>query len=105
LYFPEYIHAYNKYSKEYAAADPGYKELIVEDFKNHLMEQKAGKLSYYRITNREAVSSTLTRVYVDVEREVNRFPTKYEYIYSLKKAEDSPSGLWKITNVTVKVRR
>jgi len=105
IHFPEFIHAYNKYSKEYSTSDSNYKELIIEEFKSHLMEQKAGKLSYYRITNRENLSSNQVKIYVDVEREVNRFPTKYEYIYSLKKGEDTASSLWKITNVTVKVRR
>jgi hypothetical protein len=103
--FSEFIHAYNKYSKEYSNSDPNYKDLVVEEFKKHLMDQKAGKLSYYRITSRENQTPTLARVYVDIEREVNRYPTKYEYIYSLKKGEETPSGLWKITNVTVKVRR
>jgi hypothetical protein len=105
IHFPEFIHAYNKFSKEYSNSDSNYKELIIEEFKSHLMEQKAGKLSYYRITNRENLSSTQVKIYVDVEREINRFPTKYEYIYSLKKGEDTASSLWKITNVTVKVRR
>ncbi len=105
IHFPEFIHAYNKFSKEYSNSDTNYKELVVEEFKSHLIEQKAGKLSYYRITNRENLSPAQVKIYVDVEREINRFPTKYEYIYSLKKGEDTASSLWKITNVTVKVRR
>ncbi|MCB1141183.1 MAG: hypothetical protein H7A24_01665 [Leptospiraceae bacterium] len=101
----EFIMAYNKYAKEYAGADNQYKELVMDEFKNHLMEQKAGTLSYYKIEGKEKVSSDLMKVNVYVERELSRYPSKYEYIYTLKKGDPAMSGFWKITNVTVKVRR
>jgi hypothetical protein len=100
----EFIHAYNRYSKEYAGSDAQYKQLIMEEFKNHLMEQKAGKLSFYRIEGKESMSSNMVKVNVFIEREMSRLPSKFEYIYTLKKGE-SINSFWKITNVTVKVRR
>lgn len=105
IYFPEYIHAYTRFSKEYLKAEGSEKELIVDEFKKYLMESNAGILTYYRVTNRQAVSANLVKVHVYAERELNRYPSKYEYIYTLKKGEDTLPGFWKIANVIVKVKR
>ncbi|MCB1177337.1 MAG: hypothetical protein KDK36_07140 [Leptospiraceae bacterium] len=105
IYFPEFIHAYTRFSKEYNKSDETYKELVIDEFKKYLMESKSGRLTYYRITNRKAISGALVKVYVHVERDLNNYPTKYEYIYTLKKGEDTLPGFWKIANVIVKVKR
>jgi hypothetical protein len=105
IYFPEFINSYSQYSKEYASAEEDYRELVIEEFKRYLMEQNAGKLTYYKITGKENISSNLSRVTVYVERDQNRNPSKYEYVYTLKKGDDILKGFWKLNSVTVKVRR
>jgi hypothetical protein len=107
LHLPEYIHAYPKFSKEYADShsDHDYQVLVLEEFKKYLMDSVSGKLTYYKIVKREEPSTGLARVSVYVERELNRFPSKYEYIYTLKQNNDTLRGFWKISSVVVKVRR
>lgn len=105
LYLPEFIHAYPKFSKEYADSDSDYQALVLEEFKKYLMDSVSGKLTYYKIIKRDQSNSGLARVSVYVERELNRYPSKYEYIYTLKKGDDTLRGFWKISSVVVKVRR
>lgn len=105
IFFPEYIHAYTRFSKEYLKSDGPDRELVVDEFKKYLMESNVGKLTYYRVTNRQAISANLVKVHVYAERELNRYPSKYEYIYTLKKGDDTLPGFWKIANVIVKVKR
>ncbi len=105
IHFDQFINSYPNFSKEYAEADASGKEEITEEFKRFLKEEKAGKLSYYKVTEKNFVSPSLVKVHVNAEREMGRSPAKYEYIYTLRKADEGYSRIWKITNVIVKVRR
>jgi len=105
LHLPEFIYAYPKFSKEYAVAEPDYQTLVLEEFRKYLMDSVSGKLTYYKIIKREQVTENLARVTVYIERELNRYPSKYEYTYTLKRKEEAFGNFWKIASVIVKVRR
>lgn len=105
LELSEFIHAYPKFSKEFANADSDYQALILDEFKKFLITSSSGRLINYKITKRINPHNSLAKVYVQVERELNRYPTKYEYIYVLKKGTELQKGFWKISNVIVKVIR
>ncbi|MDX1957463.1 MAG: hypothetical protein SFU98_02765 [Leptospiraceae bacterium] len=105
LHLSEFINSYTKFSKEYSNSEEDYKELVLNEFKKYLMEENAGKITYYKIQSKEILSSSLARVVVYVEREQSRNIAKYEYVYSLKKGDEILKGFWKINSVTVKVRR
>jgi len=47
----------------------------------------------------------MAKVYVHVEREINRIPSKFEYQYVLKKTDDTMKGFWKISGVVVRVKK
>ncbi|MCB1192170.1 MAG: hypothetical protein H7A23_08665 [Leptospiraceae bacterium] len=102
--FPEYILGYDQYAVEYSKSSPHIKEMIIEEFKHYLAESRAGKLIYYKIIAAETISPTLAKVKVNVERQLNKMPSRYEYQYILKK--DNPEdSLWKISNLVVRVKR
>lgn len=105
IYFPEYILAYNKFSSEYVAADPSTKDIVVDEFKRYLSENRSGKLTYYKVLSTEMPGAGIARVNVHVERELKRLPSKFEYQYTLKKTDETMKGFWKITGVVVRVKK
>ncbi len=105
IYFPEFILGYTKFANEYTSTDTGYKDIVVDEFKKYLTERRSGNLTYYKITSSEEINPSMARVYVHVERELNRIPSKFEYQYTLKKTDDTMKGFWKISGVVVKVKK
>ncbi len=105
IYFPEFILGYTKFANEYTSAESGYKEIVVDEFKKYLTESRSGKITYYKITSAEEMNPMMSRVYVHVERELNRIPSRFEYQYTLKKTDDTMKGFWKISGVVVKVKK
>ncbi|MBK8397550.1 MAG: hypothetical protein IPL26_20235 [Leptospiraceae bacterium] len=105
IYFPEFILGYTKFANEYTAAEAGYKDIIVDEFKKYLTESRSGKITYYKITSADEINPIMAKVYVHVERELNRIPSRFEYQYTLKKTDDTRKGFWKISGVVVKVKK
>ena len=105
IYFPEFILGYTKFANEYTSAESGYKDIVVDEFKKYLTESRSGKITYYKITSAEEINPMMSRVYVHVERELNRIPSRFEYQYTLKKTDDTMKGFWKISGVVVKVKK
>ncbi|MBP7284126.1 MAG: hypothetical protein KBA66_21255 [Leptospiraceae bacterium] len=105
IYFPEFILGYTKFANEYTSAESGYKEIVVDEFKKYLTESRSGKITYYKITSTEEINPVMSKVYVHVERELNRIPSRFEYQYTLKKLDDTRKGFWKISGVVVKVKK
>ncbi len=101
--FSEYILGYDKFAESYSESSPTDRQLIVEEFKRYLADSPSGTLKYYKILSVDFLSSSDAKVQVYVERAVQRYSARYEYIYTLKKSE--VGNYWKIKNLLAKVRK
>ncbi|MCP5500288.1 MAG: hypothetical protein H7A25_10325 [Leptospiraceae bacterium] len=105
IHFSEFIMSYTGFAGEYSKAESYNRPAIVDEFKRYLSESRNGKLKHYQVQKVRYLSSNLSRVVVYVERSVNRVIKKFEYVYTLRKVDSSPRGLWKITNLSAKVKK
>lgn len=101
--FSEYILGYDKFAEAYSEGSPTDRQLIVEEFKRYLTDSPSGNLKYYKVLSVDYLSPTDAKVQVYVERAVQRYASRYEYIYTLKKSETG--NYWKIKNLLAKVRK
>lgn len=105
IYFPEYIHDYETFSETFDRAEPEEKAAVLEGFKKYLTESNSGVIKYYKVTGKRRITDEEYQVRVFVERELNRIPVRFEYIFTLRNDETTPAGLWKIFHVIAKVRK
>lgn len=105
IHFPEYILAYDRYSKDWLQAEEAEKDFILEEFRNYLTENRSGVLQYYKILSVEKVNRSLSKVRVAVERKVNKVPVRYEYEFTLRRVPEESGVFWKVANLLAKVRK
>lgn len=105
IHFPEYILAYDRYSKDWLQAEEAEKDFILEEFRNYLTENRSGMLQYYKIIAVDKINQNLSKVRVSVERKVNKVPVRYEYEFTLRRVPEETGAFWKVANLLAKVRK
>lgn len=103
--FSDYILAYDSFSGEYINASSRDRESIIEEFKRFLISFPSGKLKSFKVVGVDNLNSNEAKVRVFAERSEERIPTRYEYEYTLKKAMNDNSSLWRIHGVVARVRK
>ncbi|TGK14683.1 hypothetical protein EHO61_16535 [Leptospira fluminis] len=103
--FPEYVQAYDRFSREWVQSEESEKDFILEEFRKFLMENRAGMLQYYKILGVEKINPNLSKVKVAVERRLNKIPVRYEYEYTLRRVPEETGAFWKVANLIAKVRK
>ncbi|EPG75511.1 hypothetical protein LEP1GSC058_2198 [Leptospira fainei serovar Hurstbridge str. BUT 6] len=105
IHFPEYVQAYDRYSRDWAQAEESEKDFILEEFRKFLTENRAGVLQYYKILSVDKINSNLAKVRVAVERRLNKVQVRYEYEFTLRRVPEETGAFWKVANLLAKVRK
>jgi hypothetical protein len=103
--FSDFILAYDSFSGEYINASISERDSVVEEFKKYLISLPSGKLKSFKVVGVDNLNSSEARVRVFAERSEERIPTRYEYEYTLRKAINEPTSLWRIHGVVARVRK
>ncbi|PJZ68195.1 hypothetical protein CH373_15960 [Leptospira perolatii] len=105
IHFPEYVQSYDRFAKDYNDSEEGEKDFILEEFRRFLTQNRSGVLQYYKILGVEKIHSNLSKVRVAIERQINKVPVRYEYIYTLKRVPEEDGSFWKVASLIAKVRK
>ncbi|MBL8020180.1 MAG: hypothetical protein JNM27_10990 [Leptospirales bacterium] len=106
-----YITSYDRYALQFAGASDLERPDIIRKFSTYLTTRPSDQLKRFRITRTdyekdrdgELATRGNAKVTVQADRDSDGFQVRYEYVFTLVRAEQP--GFWKIVHVSARVMR
>lgn len=108
---PRFVGSYDRFALKYAQASDLERPGVLREFSTYLTRRDGDDLKRFRILRTdldrdksgEILPTGNARVTVQADRDTEGFRVRYEYVYTLKRAEQE--GFWKIIHVSARVVR